>query len=164
MLLTEVYLGLGSNLGDRQANIREAVRLLGAHAERITVSSMYETAPQGFRHQPPFVNAACRAWTALGPFQLMAKVTEIEKAVGRKPSFVNGPRTLDIDILFHGQSTLDRPELTIPHPRLAERGFVLVPLDEIAPDLVHPTLCETVHALLEGLSGSRGIIRKLSDA
>lgn len=160
-MLTEVYLGLGSNLGDREANVREGVRLLGAHVERITVSSLYETTPQGFQLQLPFVNAACRAWTALDPFRLLSEIKEIEAAVGRRPSFVNGPRTLDIDILFYGQRVLDDARLTIPHPRLTRRGFVLVPLDEIAPDLAHPTFGETVHSLLEKLSGSRGILRKL---
>ena len=153
-MLSEVYLGLGSNLGDRRRNIAEAVDMLGAVSTRVEVSSLYETAPQGFSGQPAFMNAACRIWTRLDPYELLAKLNKIQAAVGSRRAFVNGPRKVDIDILVYGRMVLHLPSLTIPHPRMAEREFVLAPLAEIAPGLRHPVSGETVRSLLLRLKGS----------
>ena len=157
-MLFEVYLGLGSNLGDRAANIARGLDLLRQVSKGVTVSGKYETAARGFRSQPSFLNAACRLWTTLDPFQLMAKLKEIEAAVGHGRPFLNAPRALDIDILLHGRTVLRSPGLTIPHPRMAERAFVLKPLAEIAPGLRHPVLKETVRSLLASLSMPRGAV------
>ena len=151
-MLFETYLGVGSNLGDRAANIDRGLELIRQVSKSMTVSGIYETEPQGFRSQPSFLNAACRLWTGLDPFQLMSKLKEIEAEVGQRRSFVNAPRALDIDILLHGRTVLESPGLTIPHPRMAKRAFVLEPLVEIAPGLRHPVLKETVRSLLASLS------------
>ena len=156
----EVYLGLGSNLGHRAANIARGLELLGHVSENRAVSSLYETTPSGFRSQPPFLNAACRIWTTLNPFQLMAKIRQVEVTAGRRRAFQNGPRTLDIDILAFGRAIFDTPGLTIPHPRMAGRRFVLEPLAEIAPGLVHPILGETIRTLLRSLApGHDAVLR-----
>ena len=147
-MLTEAFLGLGSNLGDRAANIAEGLRLVRQASEYVKESSLYETKPQGFQGQPPFLNAACRIWTALDPFELMARLREVEAAVGRQRPFVNAPRVLDIDILVYGRAAIAAPGLIIPHPRMADRAFVLAPLAEIAPGLHHPVLRGTVRSLL----------------
>jgi len=147
-MLYEAYLGLGSNLGDRTANIRRGISLLGQVAKHVQASRLYETAAVGFQDQPPFLNAACKLWTPLDAFQLMARCKKIETEVGRIRSFINAPRSLDIDILVHGRTVLESPWLTIPHPRMAERVFVLQPLAEIAPGLEHPVLKLTVSELL----------------
>ena len=151
-MLSEVYLGLGSNLGDRPATLASGVDLLGRVSRRVEVSSLYETEPSGFDGQPPFLNAVCRIWTRLDPFQLMAAVKDIEGSVGRPRAFLNGPRPLDIDILMYGQVVMDCPGLSIPHPRMAERAFVLAPLAEIAPEARHPVLKQPIRALLAQLS------------
>ena len=155
-MLGEVYLGLGSNLGDRRLNITEAVDRLRHVSNEVAVSSFYETTPQGFGGQPAFLNGACRIWTRFDPFELLQNLRQIQSVLGRRPAFVNGPRTLDIDILLYGSLVLELPGLTIPHPRMSEREFVLAPLAEIAPGVRHPVLKETVRSLLLRLRESEG--------
>ena len=147
-MLAEAYLGLGSNLGDRCANIELGLAMLGRLGAVTARSSILETLPEGFSRQPPFLNAACRVWTSLDPFQLLAKVQAVERAVGRHRAFPNAPRTLDIDILVFGRAVLEAPHLILPHPRLRERRFALEPLSEIAPGLQHPVTGETVATML----------------
>ena len=155
--LIRAYLGLGSNLGDRQHNLSRAIELLSQrlHVERI--SSIYETEPMGYQEQPRFLNAICQVATLLSPEKLLALAKEIEEALGRVPSFQNGPRSIDVDILFYGEQVIDNPQLTIPHPRLEERAFVLVPLAEIAPELVHPVSGKTVGEMVQNVGGLGGV-------
>ena len=150
-MLSEVYLGLGSNLGDRARNIADGVDFLRTVSADIVVSSLYGTSPQGFTGQPAFVNAACRIHTRLSPFELLHEARGFQARTGGGPAFPNGPRKLDIDLLLYGRMVLSAPGLTIPHPRMAEREFVLAPLAEIAPGLAHPVLNETVSSLLARL-------------
>ena len=153
-MLTEVYLGLGSNLADRRQNILDAAERLRSVSTDVTISTLYETRPLGFDAQPAFINAACRIWTRLDPFELLNKLRTIQASVGGRPAFVNGPRALDIDILLYGRAVLESPSLTIPHPRMADREFVLAPLAEIAPELRHPVLKKTMRSLLRRLPPS----------
>ncbi|MEW6033575.1 MAG: 2-amino-4-hydroxy-6-hydroxymethyldihydropteridine diphosphokinase [Chloroflexota bacterium] len=141
------YLGLGSNLGDRSANIRRALELLGERVTVERVSSLYETEPWGYERQPLFLNAVCRVSTALSPRRLLLLVKGTEKAMGRSPSFRNAPRPIDIDILLYENRTVAQPDLAIPHPRMLERAFVLVPLAEVAPELAHPEEGKTMREL-----------------
>ena len=158
-----VYLGLGSNLGDREANLRHAVELLGKSVGLERISSIYETAPWGYLEQPHFLNCVCEGRTALQPLDLLAVVKDVERAVGREPLGEGpirwGPRVLDVDILFYGRRVVREAGLEIPHPRLAERAFVLVPLEEIASAFQHPVLKLTVSRMLEPIADPR-----LSDA
>jgi len=148
--MATAYLGLGSNLGDREANIASALKMLGQEARILKVSSFYETEPVGYKDQPWFLNCVCSVETELAPQALLRLAKTIEKNLGRKPALRFGPRLIDIDILFYDDLILDSPDLVIPHSRLAERAFVLVPLKEIAPHLVHPLLGVTIEELLEG--------------
>ncbi|MQY55295.1 MAG: 2-amino-4-hydroxy-6-hydroxymethyldihydropteridine diphosphokinase [Dehalococcoidia bacterium] len=153
----QVYLGLGSNLGDRQANLARALKLLGERLHIELVSSLYETEPVDYTEQPLFLNAICRAQTELGPMQLLSLVKGIEASLGRVPSFPNAPRPIDIDIIFYGDRVMETPDLTIPHPRLEERAFVLIPLLEVAPDLRHPVSGEYIKDLAARVGGREGV-------
>ena len=153
-MLSEVYLGLGSNVGNRAANLAAAVAALREISTGVQVSALYETSPQGFSDQPKFVNAACRLWTRLDPFEVLDALRDIEAAIGAPRPFPNGPRAIDLDILLFGRWVIDTPSLTVPHPRIAQREFVLRPLADIAPGLEHPVLHETVAVLLRRLAHS----------
>jgi 2-amino-4-hydroxy-6-hydroxymethyldihydropteridine diphosphokinase len=153
----EVYLGLGSNLGDRIANLKSAVERLSEKVTIKKISSVYETEPLYNTEQPMFLNAVVRGITTLESLKLLGFVKGIERDLGRQPGFRNAPRIIDIDILFYGERVIQREELTIPHPRIAERAFVLMPLAEIAPKLVHPQLKKTVKKLLAEVNGKEGV-------
>jgi len=144
-----VYLSLGSNIGDRERNLRDAVDLLAEPQLRaVRVSSFYETEPLDVHDQPWFLNAVVEAETDLFPKQLLARVQRIEQVLGRRRLKPKGPRTIDIDILLYGGAVIDADELQVPHPRLAERRFVLEPLAELAPNLRDPVTGRSVAEML----------------
>jgi len=144
-----IYLGLGSNLGDRAANLEQAIAgLAGAGVQTVKRSSLYATEPLGFGPQNWFLNCVVEAVTELLPRQLLRATQRVEREMGRRRVVRNGPRIVDIDILFYGATVVSMPDLEIPHPRIGERRFVLMPLREIAQSLRHPTLRATIAELL----------------
>jgi 2-amino-4-hydroxy-6-hydroxymethyldihydropteridine diphosphokinase len=143
------YIAMGTNLGDRLDNLRAAIAALIPDIQGLDESPVYETAPWGYVDQPLFLNMVLRAATTLSPLHLLGRLKGIESTLGRIPSFRNGPRLIDLDILFYDDIILDTPPLVIPHPRLHERAFVLVPLADIASGLVHPVLGLSVAQLVE---------------
>ncbi len=143
-----VYLALGSNVGDRLANLKEAIAALTPQMEVKARSEVYETPPWGYEDQPKFLNQVVRAKTYLDPEPLLKHLKRLEVALGRQASFPNGPRLIDLDILFYDDLVLYSPALTIPHPRLHERAFVLLPLMDLDPELVHPINKKSVREML----------------
>jgi 2-amino-4-hydroxy-6-hydroxymethyldihydropteridine diphosphokinase len=161
--IQKAYVGLGSNLGNRQDNLRSALSRLAA-LPTITVtrvSSLYETAPVGVTNQPNFVNAVAALETALPAVDLLDILLHLENQLGRVRTFRWGPRVIDMDLLLYGDKQIDLPSLTVPHPRLRERAFVLVPLAEIAPELVLPGDTKPVKELAIYFCGN-GNIQRLS--
>ena len=158
----KVYLSLGSNVGDREAHLRDAQARLGAVGRVSAVSSFYETEPVEFTEQPWFLNCAVALETAQMPQPLMTSILNLEEAMGRRRVQKKGPRTIDIDILLFGDTILNSPELTVPHPAMHERRFVLEPLAEIAPNVRHPLLNKTILELRDALPPGQ-TVRKLNN-
>jgi 2-amino-4-hydroxy-6-hydroxymethyldihydropteridine diphosphokinase len=143
-----VYLALGTNLGDRLHNLEAAVAALPPAVTVLSRSPVYQTPPWGVTNQPEFLNMVLKGETRLGPQALLEHLKHLETELGRRPSIRYGPRLIDIDILFYGRLVLNTPTLTIPHPHLQERAFVLVPLADLAADFIHPSLEKSVLQLL----------------
>lgn len=156
-----VYIGLGSNLGDRAANLRRAVEAIDALADTsvVATSSLYETEPRMYTEQPDFLNACAKIRTALAPRKLLEALLDIEQSLGRVRQVENGPRSIDLDVLLYGHQIISEDGLEIPHPGLHERGFVLVPLAEIGDDVRHPTLGRTI-AELADMCADAGWVRR----
>lgn len=151
------YLSLGSNIGDRAGHLREAISRLERCGRVMAVSSFYETEPVEFTNQAWFLNCAVELETSLDAGSLMKELLRIEKEMGRERLQKKGPRTIDIDVLLFGDAVVEGAELTIPHPAMASRRFVLEPLAEIAPEVLHPVLRKKVLELFQGLPTGQGV-------
>jgi len=154
-----VYLSLGSNLGDRSLNLHQAVEKLGELGKVAAVSSFYDTEPVELTSQPWFLNCVAKLDTEKMPRQLMAAILGIEQEMGRQRKQPKGPRTIDIDILLFGSSIIDIPSITVPHPKLHQRRFVLEPLAEIAPEVRHPVLKRTAREMRDALPAGQTVKR-----
>jgi len=157
--MTTAYLSLGSNIGEREAALQQALARIGRHGHLHSVSSFYETEPVEFTEQAWFLNCAAALETDEAAEDLMKSLLQIEHEMGRKRSQNKGPRTIDIDILMFGDQVVSTPGLTVPHPAMAHRRFVLEPLAEIAPDLRHPVLNKSIRELLEDLPPGQKVRR-----
>ncbi len=152
------YIALGTNLGNRLANLRAAIAAFVPEIVVTAESHVYETPPWGYEDQPAFLNMVVKAETGLGPESLLKNLKQLEVELGREQNFRWGPRLIDLDILFYDNMVIDTPPLVIPHPRLHERAFVLVPLADVAPDLIHPIFQKSVSQLLAEVD-RQGILR-----
>ncbi len=154
--MTKIYIGFGTNLGDREKQLREALRRVGRAVQITKTSPVYETEPWGVTAQPRFLNMVAEAETELGPEDVLRALQRIEHEMGRIRGMRYGPRIIDLDLLLYGDEVMATKDLTLPHPRIAERRFVLLPLVELAPDLVHPELGMTMRELLERVPDEGG--------
>jgi 2-amino-4-hydroxy-6-hydroxymethyldihydropteridine diphosphokinase len=152
------YLSLGSNLGNREDNLDMGLKLLSERMRMGKVSSIYDTEPLGNTGQPRFLNLACEVFTRLTPEGLLALAKGIERKMGRRGKS-GEPRPIDIDILLYGDEVVEKPDLVIPHPSMAARSFVLVPLAEIAPDLVHPVVRKTIKEMRDAIKEVQGVMK-----
>lgn len=158
--MKRVYLSLGSNLGNRAENISKALAAMGSEGVHVTrVSSLYKTQPVDYRPQPWFLNCVLETETELMPLQLLRRCQAIERALGRRPGVAKGPRLIDIDILLYENLVIRSAALTVPHERMAQRRFVLIPLRELAPGLRHPVTQRTAAEMLEGIEDASPVIR-----
>lgn len=158
----EAFIGIGSNEGQREWNVARAVEALSDSVEVLSVSSMYETEPMYLENQPWFVNCVARVRTVMSPRELLGVVKEVEESMGRRRGKRFGPRVIDLDILLYGDQVISDEGLEIPHPKLQERAFVLAPLVEIAPEVVHPLSGESASEMLRKLHTVK-VVRRLSD-
>ena len=142
--MADVFIGIGSNIGNKEENIRSSIKLMKKKCRILKTSSLYETEPVGYKEQDWFLNCAIEAETKIEPLELLEFLKSIEKNIGRVKEIKNGPRIIDMDILFYDDKIINESELIIPHPRLHERLFVLEPLKEIAPELVHPVFGKSI--------------------
>lgn len=149
--MSKAFIALGSNIAPAKENINRAVSALNQAGRIIKTANYIISKPEGFAKQADFVNTVLLLETDLKPLPLLKKLKELEAALGRKPTFLNGPRVIDLDILFYDEESINMPDLIIPHKSLAEREFVLAPLNEIAPDFIHPILHKSVKELLKEL-------------
>lgn len=155
-----VYLGLGSNLGNREHNLLAAVTYLAKEMRVMRISSPYDTAPVGYKDQPRFLNAVVEVETMLEPEELLKKVKQIETDMGRIESFTDGPRLIDIDILLYSDVIMQTKDLTIPHPRYAQRAFVLAPLAELAPDMTCPLSGSRIKEMAGMVEGIEEVVQQ----
>ena len=153
-----VYLCLGSNMGDRQGNLERAIDLLSQRLMMGRNSSIYETEAWGVGEQSRYLNLVCEVFTRLASEGLLALAKGIESKMGRNGKS-GAPRPIDIDILLYGEQVIETPDLVVPHPRMTERAFVLVPLDEIAPEVVHPVNSKRIKELLKDIEGAQGVFK-----
>lgn len=157
--MTKVYVGLGSNLGDPEANVRSAILALHDFVTVRRISSLYRTEPVGLKEQPEFINCVLSGDTDLTPSELVERFRAVEDDMGRERDVPMGPRPIDLDLLLYGDWIIREPDVEVPHPRMAERRFVLEPLSEISPNAIHPKLRATVARLLEGLPVAEAVER-----
>ena len=151
---TDVYIGLGSNIGDRMSYLREAAIEIEANSCQFLISSIYESVPVGYKSQPLYLNAVCKVVTVKPPDQMLSFLQELEDKLGRKRSFANAPRKIDLDILMWGGRVIKTLDLEIPHPRMIYRGFVMLPIVELSPFAIHPVEGLTMSQLLYKLQPS----------
>ena len=159
--MTQAILGLGSNIGDKKQNIFIASDLISKLGTNFKISPLYETFPHGFEIQPNFVNAVCVLEVNFSPWEFFDCTSSIEKKLGKNKSFLNAPRAIDIDVLMWGNHVFNTPNLILPHPRISDREFVLRPLIDLLPELIHPVTKKTIYEMYNDIKSVNGSMRRI---